>query len=91
MQPIFDIKKVQNIHVSINIKYYYYYHSPSLQSFFLDYDDLNVFAPMTLDKLVNPPVAMAAEGRVVMAMEADADLQVPSSEFKMKASVGLKR
>ena len=88
MQPIFDIKKVQYIHVSINIKYY---HSPSLQSFSLDYDDLNVFAPMTLDKLVNPPVAMAAEGRVVMAMEADADLQVPSSEFKMKASVGLKR
>ena len=90
MQPIFDTKKVQNIHVLINIKYYHY-HSPSLQSFSLDYDDLNVFAPMTLDKLVNPPVAMAAEGRVVMAMEADADLQVPSSEFKMKAGVGLKR
>ena len=46
---------------------------------------------MTMDKLVNPPVAMAAEGRVVVALEADADLKVPDSEFKMKASVGLKR
>ena len=61
------------------------------QSFSVDYNNLNVFAPMTMDKLVNPPVSMAAEGRVVVALEADANLKVPNSEFKMKASVGLKR
>ncbi|XP_019850802.1 PREDICTED: uncharacterized protein LOC100638384 [Amphimedon queenslandica] len=60
------------------------------KSFSVDYNNLNVFAPMTMDKLINPPVAMAAEGRVVVALEADADLKVPNSEFKMKASVGLK-
>lgn len=46
---------------------------------------------MTFDKLVKPPVAMAAEGRIVMAFEADVNLVVPNSEFKMKAGVGLGR
>lgn len=54
-------------------------------------NNLNVFVPMTLDKLEFPPVSMAAEGCVVMALEADVSLDVPNAEFKMKAGVGVGR
>ena len=46
---------------------------------------------MTIETLTKPPIAMSADGRSVIAIEVDADLDVPRAEFKMKARVGMGR
>ena len=52
-------------------------------------DEINVFIPITLETLLNPPMVSATEGRSTIAIEVDADLDVPATtEFKMKAKMG---
>ena len=46
---------------------------------------------MTMETLTKPPIAMLVDGRSVIAIEADADFDVPQAEFKMKARVGVGR